>query len=45
MWIFLFIMALIFVLGTALLLLRSANVPKLPKNVKPQPYDDEPDSW
>lgn len=45
MWIILFIVALLFVLGSALLLLRSAKTPKLPKNVKPQPYDDEPSGW
>jgi len=45
MWIFLFLVAIAFVLGAALLLLRSANVPKLPNNVKPQPYDDEPSNW
>jgi len=45
MWIFLFFVAILFVLGSALLLLRSANVPKLPKNVKSQPYDDEPSGW
>jgi hypothetical protein len=46
MWIILFIVALLFVLGSALILLRSANIPKVPDNVKPQPYDqDEKDDW
>ncbi|MDP1665427.1 MAG: hypothetical protein Q8L79_09915 [Methylobacter sp.] len=46
MWIILFIVALLFVLGGALILLRSANIPKVPDNVKPQPYEkDEEDDW
>jgi hypothetical protein len=46
MWIIVFIVALLFVLGSALILLRSANSSKVPDNVKPQPYDhDEKDDW
>lgn len=41
MWIILFIVALLFVLGSALLLLRSATVPKIPGHVKSQPYQNE----
>ena len=41
MWIVLFIVALMFVLGSALLLLRSAKMPKIPNTVKPQPYEDD----
>lgn len=43
MWLVLFAFALLVVLGAALLLLRSANFPKLPPNVKPQPYENEDD--
>lgn len=43
MWIVLFIVALLFVLGSALLLLRSARIPKIPDHVKPQPYQDDDD--
>ncbi|MGJ0515121.1 MAG: hypothetical protein ACR65O_05130 [Methylomicrobium sp.] len=47
MWIILFILALLFVLGSALLLLRSAKIPKIPDDVKPQPYqnDDDNEGW
>ncbi len=46
MWIMLFIVALLFVLGSALILLRSAKIPKVPDNVKAQPYGkDEEDDW
>jgi len=46
MWIVLFIVALLFVLGSALILLRSAKIPKVPDDVKAQPYDqDEEDEW
>jgi hypothetical protein len=46
MWIILLIIALLFVLGSALILLRTANMPKIPKNVKSQPYDeDSSDDW
>ena len=43
MWIVLFIIALLFVLSGALILLRSANAHKLPDNVKAQPYEDDDD--
>jgi hypothetical protein len=43
MWIIVFIVALLFVLGSALLLLRSANSMKLPDNIKAQPYEDDED--
>ena len=46
MWILLFIVAVMFVLGSALILLRSAKIPKIPNNVKSQPYDeDNSDDW
>jgi hypothetical protein len=46
MWIVLFIVAVLFVLGSALILLRSAKTPKIPDNVKPQSYDDDDsDDW
>ena len=46
MWVLLFIVALLFVLGSALILLRSAKTPKIPDGVKSQPYDeDNPDDW
>jgi NADH:ubiquinone oxidoreductase subunit 3 (subunit A) len=41
MWIILFIIALLFVLGSALILLRSAKTPKIPDTVKAQPYEDD----
>ncbi len=41
MWILLFIVALLFVLGGALMLLRSAKMPGIPDNVKAQPYEDD----
>ncbi len=43
MWIIVFIVALVLVLGSALILLRTANMPKIPDNVKAQPYEDEDD--
>ena len=46
MWIVLFIVAVLFVLGSALILLRSAKIPKIPADVKSQPYDeDNSDDW
>lgn len=44
MWIWLLVVIVLFVLGSALILLRSANFPKLPKNVKSQPYEDDDSS-
>jgi multisubunit Na+/H+ antiporter MnhF subunit len=41
MWIILFIVAVLFVLGSALILLRSAKIPKIPDNVIAQPYEDD----
>jgi flagellar basal body-associated protein FliL len=41
MWIILFIVAVLFVLGSALILLRSAKTPKIPDTVKAQPYEDD----
>jgi hypothetical protein len=41
MWIVLFIIAVLFVFGSALILLRSAKIPKIPENVKAQPYEDD----
>ena len=43
MWIVLFIVAVLFVLGGALILLRSAKMPKTPDNVKAQPYEEDDD--
>ena len=43
MWQVIFVGALLFVLGSALLLLRSANSMKLPENVKAQPYAEDED--
>ena len=34
-------LVVILVLGNALTLLSTAKKPRLPKGVKPQPYDDE----
>jgi|GEM_PF-292917 hypothetical protein len=46
MWVILFVIALLFVLGGALILLRTARMPKIPKNVKSQPYEeDREDEW
>jgi len=41
MWIILFILALVFVLGSALILLRSAKKPKIPDHLEAQPYQDD----
>ncbi|MEQ1621586.1 MAG: hypothetical protein ABL919_09280 [Methylococcales bacterium] len=43
MWIVLLVIALLFVLGGALILLRSANSHKIPEGVKAQPYDEDDD--
>ena len=43
MWILLFILVVVFVLGNALLFLRTARPPKIPKDFKSQPYDDDQD--
>lgn len=46
MWLLFFIIALLFVLGNALLLLRSAHSAKVPDNVKAQPYEqDDASGW
>ncbi len=45
MWVLIFIAALLFVLGSALILLRSANTPKIPKQTKSQPYNDDDSGW
>jgi hypothetical protein len=46
MWIVLFLLILLFVLGSALILLRSAKLPKIPDNVKSQPYEEyNSDNW
>ena len=46
MWVVLFVLAFLFVLGGALILLRSAKTSKIPHNVKSRPYDeDDSDSW
>ncbi len=41
MWIIVFIVAVLFVLGSALMLLRSAKIPRIPDNLKAQPYEDD----
>ncbi len=41
MWIILLIMAVMLVLGSALILLRTAKIPKIPDHIKPQPYEDD----
>ncbi len=41
MWIVVFIVAVLFVLGSALILLRSAKMPRIPDNVKAQPYEED----
>ena len=40
MWLVVFIVVFLFVLGNALILLRSSKMPKIPDTVKSQPYDD-----
>ena len=45
MWMYIIIfLALIVIVGNLLILLRTAKKPKIPENVKPQPYEDEDDS-
>ena len=45
MWVYLIIFAvLMFIIGNALVLLRTANKPKVPDSVKPQPYQDDDES-
>jgi Protein of unknown function (DUF2897) len=42
MWVYLIIfLALSVVVGNALILLRTANKPKIPESVNPQPFEDE----
>lgn len=42
--VFLFIaLAMCLIIGSALILLRTANMHKAPENVKAQPYQDEDD--
>jgi hypothetical protein len=36
---------LIFIVANALILLKTAKKPKIPKSVKSQPYDDENSGW
>jgi hypothetical protein len=43
MWIIVFIIAILFVLGGLLMLLRSAKMPVIPDSVKAQPYEDDDD--
>ncbi len=38
-----FIIAILFVLGGLLMLLRSAKLPAIPDSVKAQPYEDDDD--
>jgi len=45
LWLALILVVLV-VLGNALILLRTANKPKLPDSFKPKPYeDDEGKGW
>jgi hypothetical protein len=41
MLIFFIVLAIILIVGSAMILLRTANMPKIPKNIKPQPYEDD----
>ncbi len=43
MWIIVFIIAILFVLGGLLMLLRSAKMPVIPDSVKAQSYEDDDD--
>ena len=46
MWLVFFIVAVLFVLGNALILLRNAKQSDVPDNVKSQPYDpDDSSGW
>jgi hypothetical protein len=45
MWIVIFLIILLFVLGSGLILLRTAKVPKIPKNLTNQPYQDDDEGW
>ena len=42
LYIFIFIAACL-IIGSAMILLRTANIPKIPKNLKPKPYQDDDD--
>lgn len=45
MWVYLVIfLVLLFIIGNALVLLRTAKKPKVPESVKPQPYEDDDES-
>lgn len=45
MWVNIIIFLMfMFIIGNALVLLRTAKKPKVPKDVKPQPYEDDEDS-
>jgi hypothetical protein len=44
MWILLFVIAILFILGSALILLRTALSHRIPDQVKSQPYDDDSNS-
>lgn len=37
----LLILAIVLVVGSALVLLRTARPPRLPGSIKPKPYDDD----
>lgn len=43
-WIFL-LLAISLIVGSAMALLRTAKKPKIPKGVKPQPYQDDDEKW
>lgn len=38
-------LAVVLIIGSALILLRTAKQPKLPDSVKVQPYQDDEDGW
>ena len=43
MWILLVVLVLGFIVGSALILLRTAQQPRLPDSAKSQPYADDDD--
>jgi hypothetical protein len=40
-----FAIVLLVVVGNALILLRTAKKPKIPNSVKPKPYEDDEGGW
>ncbi len=43
MWLLFTILAVVVIVGNALILWRTAKMPKLPGSVKPKPYKDDDD--